>query len=168
MSGGLEFSRVLFRSYDPLHAGAVLAEAGWAPPPEAVSGTPEFVRRSGNDRSEERRGGEEGRCRGDWSSAVCSSDLTIRCTPARCWPRPGGRRPRRPFLAPPSSCAAAVTTDRKSVVEGKRGDVGGIGVQPCALPILRSAARRRGAGRGRVGAAPGGRFWHPRVRAPQR
>src|SRR3990172_7659058 len=39
----------------------------------AISPSERLARRS---RSEERRGGEEGRCRWDWSSEVCFSDLT--------------------------------------------------------------------------------------------
>src|SRR3990172_6842747 len=86
-------------------------------------------------RSEERRGGEEGRCRCDWSSDVCSSDL-----PAQRTPRGHDvlRLHRRRFLGGCFSGllhSGASREDRKSVVEGKRGDVGVIGVQMCALPI---------------------------------
>src|SRR3990172_8503153 len=78
MSVGLEFSRVLFRSH----------VEDWT-----LDHVLDFVRTYGKDsetlnaiyvidehshRSEERRVGKEGRCRWDWSSAVCSSDLTWR------------------------------------------------------------------------------------------
>ncbi|MCC6383384.1 MAG: peptide ABC transporter substrate-binding protein [Dehalococcoidia bacterium] len=39
-------------AYDPLHAGDLLENAGWALPPDAAPGTPEYVRASGADVAE--------------------------------------------------------------------------------------------------------------------
>src|SRR4029453_4375700 len=86
-------------------------------------------------RSEERRGGKEGRSLCDWSSDVCSSDLDAaqrgrRSSRVRPVPElPGGRAARGEHPA------ARHVGDRKSVVEGKRGDLCVTGVQTCALPI---------------------------------
>src|SRR3989338_1947277 len=87
----------------------------------------------------------------DWSSDVCSSDLrresTLASSPLH--------KPYRVAAANP-----ATVRDRKSVVEGQRGDLGGrrsikkkkkeeigdgcvTGVQTCALPILGGKARWR-------------------------
>src|SRR3990172_2010668 len=75
MSVGLEFSRVLFRS--PPHQ--LLRVEGPRPEAAGPDARPARLRLllAGlrQPRSGERRVGEEGRCRWDWSSVVCSSAL---------------------------------------------------------------------------------------------
>src|ERR1035441_5288960 len=62
------------------------------------------------------RGSRQRRCLSDWSSDVCSSDL--RTTSAKI------RRSNSSACLRGARCACA-TADRKSVVEGKRVDLGG-------------------------------------------
>src|SRR3990172_1948566 len=92
-------------------------------------------------RSEERRGGKEGRSRGEWSSDVCSSDLQglgsglVRNDMGWEWT---SSRVLAPLVCHSEAHAVG---DRKSGVEGKRGDLGVNGVQTCALPIFKASAR---------------------------
>src|SRR3990172_8430776 len=75
MSGGVEFRRVLFRSSakQAYPAQRSLFQTNFF---IKNSATPSASFRSKRGvRSEERRVGKEGRCRGEWSSDVCSSDL---------------------------------------------------------------------------------------------
>src|SRR3712207_7100795 len=70
----------------------------------------------------------------DWSSDVCSSDLRSHSPTGATQDRPGSApwagRPREIVVwpargAPVHAPAATRRVDRKSVVEGKRGDLGG-------------------------------------------
>src|SRR3712207_9132898 len=67
----------------------------------------------------------------DWSSDVCSSDLAAWCTSSDCHESGGllrggaGRRNDGRWRGRLQGGRAAARLDRKSVVEGKRGDLGG-------------------------------------------
>src|SRR3712207_9298996 len=68
----------------------------------------------------------------DWSSDVCSSDLGARRPPVTCPTGPscccgrcGGTFPASPTRSSPTRSSPPTARDRKSVVEGKRGDLGG-------------------------------------------
>src|SRR3989304_1199165 len=139
MSGGLEFGRVLFRSCAPPTTWESLSARHRGGCRRVEGGRPKGVSAVPTSRSGERRGGEERRCRGVWSSGVCSSDLARR--------RPLGSHSQRATAAGAGGWRAGGRSgsqrcqplDRESVGEGKRGDVGGSGVRACALPILRAA-----------------------------
>src|SRR5258705_11863652 len=70
------------------------------------------------------------RCLSDWSSDVCSSDLSavaLAPAPRHVWWRTSGRR-RKSYCRPSRSLACLPcreAEDRKSVVLGKSGDLGG-------------------------------------------
>src|SRR4029453_9007380 len=131
----MEFRRVLFRSgrderawnnaaLDRVHEVQAGAGLGRLDLDVAVA-----------ERSEERRGGKEGRSRWAWSSDVCSSDLAGMNEPGITPPLIAFTKSRPVPVSAGSISMWQSPKDRKSVVEGKRGDLGGHGVQTCALPI---------------------------------